>query len=154
VTHFEYPSRHKHKRCSSCAKKDRTTLTKKTFIYYLLLILTYTGLYFTTAMVLFNYEGTWDQSSGELWSFLSMTTMEDIAFILWYLPNFPLGLLVNNGTLNLICVCLINPVLIGWTVQKLFFPYRDTIMTYWTKINIGLTALIIIGWTYFIVKDL
>ena len=105
-------------------------------------------------MIIFNYEGTWDDSTGELWAFQSMTTIEKIAYILWYIPNFPLGLIISKGIINLFSVCLINPILVGWTVQKLFARHRDSIMSYWTKINIALTVLIIIGWTYFIVKDL
>jgi hypothetical protein len=129
-------------------------LTRKTFIYYLLLILTYTGLYFTTAIILFNYEGTWDPSTGELWSFQSMTTTEDIAFIIWYIPNFPFGLIINKGIVNLVFVCLVNPILVGWTARKLFTRHKDVVMSYWTRMNIGLTALMLIGWAYFIVKDL
>jgi hypothetical protein len=120
------------------------------FVYYAFFILSYTTLYFTTGMILFNYEGTWDQSTGELWSFGSMTWTESIAYVLWYIPAFPFGLIIQHGLINLFAICVANPVLVGWTLQRIFRRHRSSVLKYGTRINIALTTVIIASWiTYF-----
>ncbi|NBP70828.1 MAG: hypothetical protein EBR30_14480 [Cytophagia bacterium] len=105
-------------------------------------------------MILFNYEGTWNDSTGDLWTFQSMTLTERVAYVIWYIPNFPLGLIINKGILNLIAACFVNPLLIGWTIQKILNRHRETIITSGIRVNIGLTSMVLMYWFYFIFKGL
>jgi len=70
-------------------------------------------------MILMGYEDFWDDSRGQIWTLETMNLTQKVAYILWHVPNFPLGLLLPKGILNLIAVCFVTPVLVAWTVLKI-----------------------------------
>ena len=72
-----------------------------------------------TSLILMGYEDFWDESKGEYWSLQSMTLDQKVAYLLWYVVHFPFGLIVPKGFFNIVSVCLLTPVIIGWSILRL-----------------------------------
>ena len=110
-------------------------------MYYLLFILAYIGLYFTTSVILMNYEDFWDDSRGEIWTLQTMTYIEKIAYIMWYVPVFPFGLIIKKGVLNLFATLLINPLLVSWTLLKIFTKHKKQVI----RVSIIVNSVLVIS---------
>ena len=93
---------------------------RKTIFYYLLFILVYAGLYFILSFYYMDYEDHLD-------TFQNEQTRIDIIITQTFLHiiSFPFGLF-KLGFFNLIANCILNPLFIGWTFQKLFKEKRTT----------------------------
>jgi hypothetical protein len=123
-------------------------MRRQDILYYALFILTYIALYFTTSLYLMTYEDFWDDSKGQIWSLETMNVQEKIAYITWFLPNFPLGLIFSDGLLKLISVCIIDPVIIGWALLKVFNKHRDRVIKYGIIANAVITTLVLMALLY------
>jgi hypothetical protein len=126
-------------------------LTKRRrIIYYLLFVLCYTSLYFVTGMILFNYEDTADVSDNARWTFSSMSWTEKIAYIVWYVPEFPLGFLAD-GPIKLLLCCLVNPGIIGWFILKFARNRKYKVATTAIWINGSIAAVLVLTVVIFII---
>jgi len=92
-------------------------------------------------MILMGYEDFWDDSRGEIWTLETMNLRQKAAYILWYVPNFPLGLLLPKGILNLMAVCFVTPVLVAWSILKISKGNVEKIKRYGIITNFVLTAV-------------
>ena len=59
-------------------------MTKRIIIGLILIIIDF-ALYIVLGLILLNYEDFYDESEGTYWSLTSMTTVEKIAYISYYL---------------------------------------------------------------------
>jgi hypothetical protein len=112
----------------------------QTILYYTLFILSYVGIYFVTSMILMGYEDFWDDSRGQIWTLETMNLQQKVAYLLWFVPNFPLGLLLPKGLLNLIAVCFLTPVLLAWTILEVSKAKKEKIKRNGIIINSILTV--------------
>lgn len=104
---------------------DTTTTVDKastllSVLYYLSFVLVWATLFFIAAMLLMDYEDRY----GTLKWVTDATLHRKISFIFFYILQFPLGLLfgiVTDNYNNGLFALLLNPLLIGWTLQKFVF---------------------------------
>ena len=104
---------------------DTTTTVDKastllSVLYYLSFVLVWATHFFIAAMLLMDYE---DRYSTLKWV-TDATLHRKISFIFFYILQFPLGLLfgiVTDNYNNGLFALLLNPLLIGWTLQKFVF---------------------------------
>jgi len=97
--------------------------TLQLVLYYLSFVLVWATLSFIAAMLLMDYEDRY----GTLNWVTDATLDRKIGFIFFYILQFPLGLLfgiVTDNYNNGLFAFLLNPILIGWTLQKLVFKSR------------------------------
>ena len=123
--------------------------TLQIFLYYLSFVLVWATLAFIAAMLLMDYEDLY----GTLRWTEEATTAKKIGFIFFYILQFPLGLLFGLLTGNYdngLFAFLLNPLLIGWTLQKFIFKsmcktIRRTIrinFIIWTTITLTMIVYI------------
>ena len=124
--------------------------TLQLFLYYLSFVLVWATLAFIAAMLLMDYEDRY----GTLNWVTEATTAKKIGFIFFYILQFPLGLLFGLLTGNYdngLFAFLLNPLLIGWTLQKLLFKsnrnsIRRTLQVnfiFWTAIVLTIIIYIV-----------
>ena len=79
-----------------------------------------------------------------------------IGVIFFYILQFPLGLLFGLFTGNYdngLFAFLLNPLLIGWTLQKFLFKSKRSRIRRASKINFTIWAVIILTITIYIVTE-
>lgn len=99
---------------------DNRASTLQSVLYYLSFVLVWATLFFIAAMLLMDYEDRY----GTLNWVTDATLDRKISFIFFYILQFPLGLLfgiVTDNYNNGLFALLLNPLLIGWTLQKFVF---------------------------------
>ena len=108
--------------------------TLQRFLYYLSFVLAWATLAFIAAMLLMDYEDMY----GTLNWVDKATIAKNIGFIFFYILQFPLGLLFGLFTGNYdngLFAYLLNPLLIGWTLQKFLFKSKRSSIRRALKIN-------------------
>jgi hypothetical protein len=121
-------------------------MSRKIVVYFLSFLALYSVIYFTTGTILFIYESTWIESQGAMWDLSSMNTWQAIAYVVWFVPNFPLGGLFSEGIFHLMVVNLVNPILIGGILLRVFSLYRPHWIIKVSKINFWGVIFTIMGW--------
>ena len=126
--------------------------TLQLFLYYLSFVLVWATLAFITAMLLMDYEDRY----GTLNWVTEATTAKKIGFIFFYILQFPLGLLFGLLTGNYdngLFAFLLNPLLIGWTLQKLLFKSNRNSIQRTLQVNfIFWTAIVLIIIIYIVTE--
>ena len=126
--------------------------TLQLFLYYLSFVLVWATLAFIAAMLLMDYEDMY----GTLNWVTEATTAKKIGFICFYILQFPLGLLVGLLTGNYdngLFAFLLNPLLIGWTLQKFIFKSRRSAIRRTLLINLIIWTAIVLAITIYIVTE-
>jgi hypothetical protein len=126
--------------------------TLQLFLYYLSFVLVWGTLAFITAMYLMNYE---DKYSTLNWVTKAKTT-EKISFIIFYILQFPFGLLYglfsgnyDNGLYSF----FINPLFVGWTLQKLLFKTRRNSIKRAFQINFTIWLALVLTITIYVLTE-
>ena len=122
------------------------------FLYYLSFVLVWATLAFIAAMLLMDYEDRY----GTLNWVTEATTAKKIGFIFFYILQFPLGLLFGLLTGNYdngLFAFLLNPLLIGWTLQKLLFKSNRNNIPSTLQVNFIFWTAIVLTIIIYIVTE-
>ena len=122
------------------------------FLYYLSFVLAWATLAFIAAMLLMDYEdryGTLDWVS-------EATKAKKIGFVIFYILQFPLGLLfglVTGNYDNVFFAYLLNPLFIGWTLQKFVFKSRRNSILKTLQVNFVIWTAVILTIIIYVVTE-
>lgn len=94
------------------------------------------------------YEDSWDNSNGVMWSLSTMNTKEQIAYIFWYIPNFPFGVILGKGTIGLILTSIVNPLLVGFLIHRIFKKGNKKTLRYGILANTLIISTLVIIWMF------
>ena len=126
--------------------------TPQMFMYYLSFVFLWATIAFIAAMYLMDYE---DRHGTFNWVTETKTT-EKISFVIFYILQFPFGLMYglftgnyNNG----LFAFFINPLLIGWAIQKIFFKTRRANIKRISKINFIIVATLVLTMAIYILAE-
>lgn len=122
------------------------------FVYYFSFVLVWGTLAFVAAMLLMDYEDRY----GTLNWVIEATAVKKIGFISFYVLQFPLGLLFGLLTGNYdngLFAFFLNPLLIGWTLQKFIFKSRRNTIRRTLLINFIIWTAIVLGIAIYIVTE-
>ena len=126
--------------------------TLQLFLYYLSFVLVWATLAFIAAMLLMDYEDRY----GTLNWVTEATTAKKIAFVFFYFLQFPLGLLFGLLTGNYdngLFAFLLNPLLIGWTLQKFLFKSNHKSIRRTLQVNFVIWTAMILTITIYIMTE-
>lgn len=137
---------------------DETTCADKPtgfqqFSYYLSFILVFATIAFIASMLMMGYE---DRTGSLLWNSNDMKLSDKIGLIIFYVLQFPLGLLFglftgnyNNGLFSFI----LNPLLIAWTLQKFIIKTRRRNIKRTFEINYAIWTTLILAMVVYILTE-
>jgi hypothetical protein len=131
---------------------DRASNLQK-FLYYFSFFLVFFLAAFIASMLMMGYE---DRTGSLLWNSGKMNSSDKIGLIVFYVLQFPLGLLFGLFTRNYhngLFAFLLNPLLIAWAIQKFFIKQERKNTRRVFQINYGICmALILIVVIYIITE--
>jgi hypothetical protein len=123
------------------------------FLYYLSFVLVYATLAFISSMLMMGYE---DRTGSLQWMPGDMKLIDQIGLIVFYVLQFPLGLLFGLFTGNFhngLFAFVINPLLIGWTLNKLFFKTERIFIKRILLINYSVWTALVLTIVIYIVTE-
>jgi hypothetical protein len=126
--------------------------TLQLILYYLSFVLIWATLAFIVAMLLMNYEDIY----GTLNWVPQATIAQKISFIFFYILQFPLGILFGlfSGNYdNGLFAFLLNPLLIGWVLQKFLVNSISGSIQRILQVNFVIWTVIILIITIYIITE-
>jgi uncharacterized membrane protein YeaQ/YmgE (transglycosylase-associated protein family) len=126
--------------------------TMQLFLYYFSFFLIWATLAFIGAMLLMDYEDMY----GTLDWVTEATTSKKAGFILFYILQFPLGLLfglITGNYDNGLFAFLLNPLVTGWTLNKFLFRSKRSTIKSVSFINSIVLTVIFLTIVFYILTE-